>query len=558
MRSASTLTDPRHVILDTGFRDDRHLQAAMARHGRLHYLAVAPVLPAADCLQLAALRALWPQNLPGLHRLQLEDGRVMVDVLVGPLENWLAEIGARIDTFLLPAPIAALRGLGRLATTAATLELEECAGLDLDALRAAGFSWSLPAPLSGPMQAQYTSRKPQPPRAPPPQRQAVVIGAGVAGAAAAERLCARGWQVTLIERHAQPAQEASGNRAGIFMPLLSRDDNIPTRLTRAAYLYALRSWQRLGGMADDHSRPIHGAQCGVLQLARDAEHAVLQQELVREWRYPEGFVRWLDAGQAGALLGTATPHGAWLFPQGGWANPASVCRTMLAACGERLQRVFHAEALTLQRHGDNWQVLGANGQLLASAPNLILANGAGASGIAQTAALPLYTMRGQVTHVAQDGFPKLPLVVCREAYLTPSVDGIVSVGATYDKDGERTLRQASQDENLARAADILGPLPASYPLQGRAALRCMAPDRLPLVGALPDQAAGQGAERLRDLARHPGLYGLLGYASRGLIWAPLAAELLACQLEGEAPPLETTLATALDPARFLLKARRKL
>jgi glycine/D-amino acid oxidase-like deaminating enzyme len=80
-------------------------------------------------------------------------------------------------------------------------------------------------------------------RAPVPVRRAIVIGAGVAGSSAAHRLCARGWQVTLIERHAQPAQEASGNLAGIFMPLLSKDDNIPTRLSRAAYLFALREWR---------------------------------------------------------------------------------------------------------------------------------------------------------------------------------------------------------------------------------------------------------------------------------------------------------------------------
>ncbi|WP_395402957.1 hypothetical protein ACHMW6_31310 [Pseudoduganella sp. UC29_106] len=60
------------------------------------------------------------------------------------------------------------------------------------------------------------------------------------------------------------------------------------------------------------------------------------------------------------------------------------------------------------------------------------------------------------------------------------------------------------------------------------------------------------------MQRHEGIYTLLGYASRGLIWAPLAAELLASQLEHEPLPLEATLAAALDPARFLLKARRKL
>ena len=61
----------------------------------------------------------------------------------------------------------------------------------------------------------------------------------------------------------------------------------------------------------------------------------------------------------------------------------------------------------------------------------------------------------------------------------------------------------------------------------------------------------------RSRRRWPGLHGLLGYASRGLIWAPLAAELLACQLEGEPLPLERQLVEALDPARFLLRERRR-
>jgi tRNA 5-methylaminomethyl-2-thiouridine biosynthesis bifunctional protein len=168
-------------------------------------------------------------------------------------------------------------------------------------------------------------------------------------------------------------------------------------------------------------------------------------------------------------------------------------------------------------------------------------------------------MRGQVTHLAAATFPPLPMVVCREAYMTPAVGGIVSVGATYDRATDRALWPASQAENLARAREILGDgrVPAAAPLEGRVGMRCMAPDRLPLVGPLPDHGAPGRPERLRDVARHPGLHGLLGYASRGLIWAPLAAELLICNLEGMPLPVEATLAAALDPGRFLLKSRRK-
>ena len=72
-------------------------------------------------------------------------------------------------------------------------------------------------------------------------------------------------------------------------------------------------------------------------------------------------------------------------------------------------------------------------------------------------------------------------------------------------------------------------------LAGRVGQRCIAPDRLPLVGALPGVAAA---------------YGVLGYASRGLIWAPLMAELLAAMLEREPLPLPRELVAALDPGRF--------
>lgn len=93
--------------------------------------------------------------------------------------------------------------------------------------------------------------------------------------------------------------------------------------------------------------------------------------------------------------------------------------------------------------------------------------------------------------------------------------------------------------------------------QSRVAFRCVSADRLPLVGAVPDASKAFRGDRLRDVPRLPGLYALLGYASRGLIWSALSAELLAAQLEGEPLPIERELADALDPARFLLKAHRK-
>src|SRR5438128_10674062 len=104
------------------------------------------------------------------------------------------------------------------------------------------------------------------------ERKAIVVGAGLAGAAVCERLCARGWEVELHERRAEPAQEASGNHAGTFHPIVTPDDSIFARLTRAAYLYALRNWQHLGNARYD--------QCGVLQLARTEKEMDAQRKAV--------------------------------------------------------------------------------------------------------------------------------------------------------------------------------------------------------------------------------------------------------------------------------------
>lgn len=548
----------RRVVLDTGFGVERFM-AERARGGGLHYLWIAARVPAVDDPEL---RALWPLDVPGFHRIVLDDGRVVLDLLVGALDAVLPQIDARVDAFHI-AGAAPARALAKLAVQGATLHARAPDEALVWALTAAGFVCKA---VDGTLDvnAVYQSRKPQPAVPPQPERRAIVIGAGLAGSAVAHRLCANGWQVTLIERHAQPAQEASGNLAGIFMPLLSRDDNIPTRLSRAAYLFALREWRRLGGVGT----AFDGADCGVLQLARDGGHAKVQRDVVAAWDYPPEYVRWLDAEAAGARIGVPTPHGGWLFEQGGWARPASLCEAMLAACGDRLRRVFATEALVLRRVGGEWRVLATDGVLIARAPTVVLASGASAVRIEQAAELPLSALRGQVTHLAVGGDgataapPRLPLVVCREAYVTPPFNGIVSAGATYDNDDDPTLRAASQLENLTRLAEIIpgaevAALAATAPLAGRVGFRCAAPDRLPLAGALPDYPSAGRLERLRDVPRHPGLHCLLGYASRGLIWAPLMAELLVSQLENAPPPLESALVDALDPGRFLLKQRRR-
>ncbi|MBC7453603.1 MAG: FAD-dependent 5-carboxymethylaminomethyl-2-thiouridine(34) oxidoreductase MnmC [Massilia sp.] len=519
------------------------------RPARLHVIACAPVQAPA---------------LPGFQRRLLPDGALTLDLLHAPLDMALDQLAARIDAVYLhgvgEADSGFARALARLLAPDATLHAPDLSAAHTAALAATG--WRFDSAQT----ARFASRKRFAPVAPAPKRRAVVIGAGLAGAAACERLCARGWQVTLVERHHEAAMEASGNLAGISMPLLSKDDNLASRLSRAAYLFAQAYWERVGGIG----AAIDGASCGVLWLAKDAVHARLQQATAVARQFPPAYAEWFDGAAASARFGRLAADGAWLFPQGGWIRPASACQAMLGACGPGLGRRFGVGSVSLERDGDGdgddsgvgasgeWRVRDARGVLIAQAPIVILANGAGATDLAQARGLPLVRVRGQVTHLAPDALPDLGLVLCRETYVTPASSGLRSAGATYDDDFEPELRASSQRENLDKVASMLGDgaIGQGAPLLGRVGFRSVATDRLPLVGALPDPAFAPGAERLSGLPRQGGLYALLGYASRGLTWAPLAAELLAASLEGEPLPLETALAAALDPGGFQLRGRR--
>lgn len=575
----------RFTIVETGFglglnflatwqawRDDPQ------RSARLHYVAIEKhPFSARDLAQLhalwpelaslsAQLRDAWPVLVTGFHRIELEEGRVVLTLAFGDIADCLPQIDAAADAFYLDgfAPgknpemwsPQVLTRLNRLAAPDATAATYTVSAAVRQALTQGGFHCEKRPGFGRKrdmLAARYAPRWQTADRPGAAERHAIVIGAGIAGSAACERLAARGWKVTLIERHDRPAQEASGNLAGIAMPLLSKDDNLSSRLLRSAFLYTVRCWDRLGGIGETFA----GESCGVLHLARDAAHAQVQREAVESLGFPEDFVRWMDGRAVEALTGAGGLAGAWFFPRGGWVTPSSLCAALLHACGDSLQRCFVREAAALERTAEGWCVRDGRGDIVAQAPVVILANGTIATSFPQTQALPLSAIRGQVTHVPAEALPELPVVLCGEGYVTRPANGICCVGASYDFDSDTQLRQASHDENLARLKQVLPQADVDVALAGRVGFRCVSPDRLPLAGALPDASLPVAGSRLRDVPRLPGLYGLLAYGSRGIVWAPFAAELLASMLEGEPLPIERELAEALDPARFALKAYRR-
>jgi tRNA 5-methylaminomethyl-2-thiouridine biosynthesis bifunctional protein len=151
--------------------------------------------------------------------------------------------------------------------------------------------------------------------------------------------------------------------------------------------------------------------------------------------------------------------------------------------------------------------------------------------------LRLRRVRGQLTSVPEEALEPPHAVVLRGGMVLPAIDGRCVVGATYDlEDPESAVREEDHAGNLERLRGILG-VEVRAPVDGRVAFRAVTPDRLPVVGRIAE-----------------GVYGAFAYGSRGLVWAALAAELIASELEGEPLPLEGALARALSPDRFKRRA----
>jgi tRNA 5-methylaminomethyl-2-thiouridine biosynthesis bifunctional protein len=523
------------------------------------------------------LQSAWPQLVPGLQRRYFDNGRVTLTLAFGDVAVVLPQLRLGADAFYLDgfAPERnremwtpqVMKALARLAKDEATLATYTTARPVRDALTDAGFTvgkhrgFGRKREMLTACFAPRWPRKHTPPPMPKwPERNALVIGAGLAGAAAAERLAAHGWRVEVIERHAQPAVEASGMPAGIVHPHLSPDDCLLSRFTRAGFLYALDHWQALQAAGSN----FEWQRCGVLQIADNASEEARMTQMLSTLGYPASYVQYLPREKAGELAGCRVVGGGWWFPNGGWLRATELVAAQLAAT-QNLVTNFNTEVHTLVHQNERWTALARDGAVIATAPVVILANAHDAARLTEIGA-PLQRIRGQLTLFAAAALSGLPAVVGGGGYVVPKENGMAIAGASYDLDAEDPTPHAAEHalnfEHVTRLLPDIMP-PQSAVRGGNVGFRCVAPDRMPLIGALPDIAAtyARAAEltgaQLADLPRLPGLYGAFGYASRGLTWAALGGELIASMVEGEPLPLEGALVDAVDPGRFVLKQVRR-
>ncbi|MDD2055926.1 bifunctional tRNA (5-methylaminomethyl-2-thiouridine)(34)-methyltransferase MnmD/FAD-dependent 5-carboxymethylaminomethyl-2-thiouridine(34) oxidoreductase MnmC [Pseudomonas sp. GD03860] len=564
---------------------------------RLHFISVEKYpLSRAD---LTRALALWPELAPfstqllaqyvavheGFQTFCFDHGRVQLTLMIGDALEQLPQLDAQVDAWFLDGFAPAknpqmwtpelFAQVGRLSAANATLGTFTSTGWVRRGLIAVGFEmkripgigkkWEIlrgafhgqPTDLEAPAPAPWFRR----PAPLPGPRHALVVGAGLAGCATAASLARRGWKVTVLERHATPAAEASGNPQGVLYLKLSAHGTALSRLILSGFGYTRRQLESL-------QRGLDWDDCGVLQLAFDTKED--QRQAVLADAFDPQLLQRLDREHAEAVAGVTLASGGLFYPEGGWVHPPALCLAQLQHPNTTL--LTHHQVLQLRKVDGLWQAWESD-KLLACAPLVVLATAADIHQFEPCATLPLKRIRGQITRLpATTQSQSLTTVVCADGYVAPPREGEHTLGASFDfhntdltpTAGEHIGNLALLEEISSDLAERLGAHHLDpHTLQGRAAFRCTSPDYLPIVGPLADR---QGFDQhyavlAKDARQVPdtpcpwldGLYVNSGHGSRGLITAPLSGELIAAWADNAPLPVPRSVAEACHPNRFMLR-----
>lgn len=403
----------------------------------------------------------------------------------------------------------------------------------------------------------------------------IVVGAGIAGAAAAFKFAEAGLQVAVLDKEAQPASVGSGNQQGMLYLKLSPSLTYQNELLILGFektlslltLLTARGLLTKGQDWDD---------CGLIQLSNSQKQQDKQQALAK--RYPPELLYFIDKAAASEIAGARLNSGGLFFPRSGWVSPPSFVAALLnhpriTFMGAQSVTALHAAHLSLAT--PLWQVDTSTDSYRSKL--VILAMADQVTAIEQCRNIPFTVVRGQTTTVKRDC--QLSTVVSGEGYIAPSqfVDGVAlsTFGATFHRHQPAGNPTASEHlENIAMLAasspDIVEKLgleqgeesPQFKMLAGRASTRASAMGSVPIVGpiAVRETFLERFSAIRLDAKAVPaaavpwelGLYLTTAHGSRGMITASIAADILYDYIYGtlmpaeEMPSKETSLGEALS------------
>ena len=384
--------------------------------------------------------------------------------------------------------------------------------------------------------------------------EAIVVGAGLAGAFTAYELARRGVRPIVLDAGPVPGSGASALAAGLAHPHWQADDAAHYELTRTGFegLLSLR--------ADVPELAPLIRLDGILDLAVDEEEDAHQRSHAHALGAASHFMLHMQAAAASRTAGRFVRFGGWHYPEGAVVAMGALCRRLLERAGAWV--LPHA-AVRLYAEDGGWSARNSDGMLLARAPVAAVCAGLASPELAGAPrrAYGLSPLYGRISLVAGSE-PLLASGAATGRGYAVQTEGFAGIGATYEA-GEwpQLTAHEAHAKNLAAFDLLFAERPDVLAAGFYEGCRAVAKDRMPIAGQLVDwirtcELAGRlrGAPEEKDIPRLPGLWGVFGLGSRGASWGLAVAALAASQMAGEAVALSKSMQRAVSPARFCAQA----
>lgn len=517
----------------------------------LHFIVFPPTKsgffePNYECNPESEIKKLpfkWPLLMEGIHRIDIIDYKLIFHIVFG-IDSW-SKISAQIDIIVADSlQSQALRVASPEALLATYDGLEEVQ--DLVHAKQYKIISSEDIPNSHKLYKISNPHRPQIIPVAKPSSVAI-IGAGIAGASIANELASRGHKVDIYDpkfAH-MPVGEALETSAGAITPVITADDSPKSRISRAGVLRAYARWQCFF----DHQI----SPCGTLEVDRDKGYAKSLAEAVEILNFPKDWIRRVTAQEASEISGFHIKKDAVFLPYGMQISPLKMINALL----ERENISTQAQYITAVKPSSGGKyILCGNDDfnspeyeyvVIATAidtPKLLASSGLDFTILKsghRTPSVPkfetMHALSGETLRVPSqmvNGGPKC--IIGGLGYFLPQMGGYCVMGSTY-KHGEMNPQLTAEGEKA-----ILSKIPVDFEftadelienqgLRGHACIRAVINGRTPIIGRL----------------KGTNVFLACAYASHGMTWASLGAEIIATEIAGEPAPLTRDLLKIMAP-----------
>jgi glycine oxidase len=363
--------------------------------------------------------------------------------------------------------------------------------------------------------------------------EVVVIGAGIAGSAAAYYLAREGVKVQIVESEAVGCG-ASGYAVGLLNPLVGT--GVPgalAPLAETAFRMHIDLWPVL---EDEAGVDFQARMMPHLQLCF-TEYEVRDQklEMVR-WADADGFrAEWLEPEQVHMLEPRVSEEvlGAVLLQDVGVLDSYRLTLAFLRAAEAHGAELVHGEATALDTLGG--RVTGVSiGRRAIECDAVVIALGPWSGRVAEwlDVTIPVEPLKGQIIHLEGPAEP-FRYHMAGPGQVAYKADGYVWLASTEEEAGfDVSLTRDARDTLMDRGLRMVPSLGDLKLVRQTACLRPVTPDRLPVLGGAP------GWE---------GLYLATGAEKKGILLGPAMGRAVADLITGGSTDLPVG---PFSPERF--------